>query len=142
MYYKPSRHFMQRLKVLDPKLDCEFNRNSERFVITFKRVTGPPVILFPCLTEDGGFRFPDQRDFDVLGESDCERVSMRERLNESSKYMQDYRDKKTADAKDNIRHMTLDNKRQLKKAMGALIGGKNNSSFRRVEHKPRGQVFN
>jgi len=138
---KPDSFFMEKLKALDPKLSCEFNRNTQKFNVTFDRIGRDPVVLFPVESESGGYRQPDRRDLNVLGESDCERVGMRDRLNKTSKYMSDYREKKAADAKDNIRHLTLDGKNQLKKAYSNVGGGKNNSTFRRIERKPKGEVF-
>ena len=137
----PDRHFMKKLKNLDPKLGCEFNRNTEKFNITFDRVGRPAVVLFPVKSESGGFRQPDQRELTVLGESDLERVGMRDRLNKTSKYMADYRDKQAVDAKNNIRDMTKDGKIQLMNAIGRAGGGKHNSTFRRVKPKTKGKVF-
>ena len=138
---RPNTHFMKKLREIDSKLGCKFNRDTEKFNITFDRVGREAVILFPVVSESGGYRQPDRRDLNVLGESDCERISVRDRLNKTSKYMSDYREKKAADAKGNIRHLTLDGKNQLKKVYSNVGGGKNNSTFRRIERKPKGKVF-
>ena len=140
--YKPSVSFMKKLKVLDPKLDCYFNSNAERFVITYQRATGEPVPIIQVRTEDDNFRFPDQRDIDKLCEGDCLRVSMKDRLNRASKYMQEYREKARANAKENLRLMTIDDSKILRKGLGRLISPKSNSSiFRRILPKAKGKVF-
>ena len=140
--HKPDRYFMKRLKQLDPKLGCEFNRNTERFNITYKRATGLPVPIIQVKTESGDFRQPDQRELDTLGESDLNRVSMKDRLNKASKYMFDYREKKQKEARENIKLMTQDDKRQLRRAFGRLHSPKYDSSvFKKPVYKPKGQVF-
>lgn len=140
--YSPSRYFMKQLKDLDPKLGCFYNKNIHKFIITFQRVTGEPVPIMQVKTEDDGFRFPDNRDIIKLHESDTQRVPMHERLNIVSKYMYDYREKKRAESKENLRLMTIDDKKQLRKAVGRLHSPKFDSSiFRKIKNKPKGKVF-
>lgn len=140
--YKPDRYFMRRLQELDKNLGCEYNQNTERFNVTFKRATGQPVPIIQVNSEDGGFRQPDQRELSILGESDLARVDMKDRLNKASKYMFDYREKKEREARDNIRNLTKDGKHQLKRAVGRIVSGKcNTSTFRKIEDKPKGKVF-
>lgn len=140
--YKPSRYFMKQLKQLDPKLDCYYNKNAERFIITYQRATGEPVPILQVKTEDYKFRFPDKRDIDKLCEGDCLRVSMKERLDRASRYMTEYREKKRAEAKENIRLMTVDDRKILRRAVGRLHNPKFDSSmFRKIIHKPKGKVF-
>ena len=140
--YNPDSGFIKELKKLDSNLGCEYNMDTGRFNITFKRATGLAVPIIQVKTEDGGFRYPDRRELNVLGESDLARVSMRDRLNKSTKYMQDYREKKAKEAKDNLRNMTKDGKRQLYNAFSRASGAsKGNSTFRRINQKPKGEVF-
>lgn len=140
--YKPERHFMRRLQELDKNLGCEFNRNTQRFNVTFKRATGQPVPIIQVNSENGGFRQPDQRELNILGESDLQRIGMKDRLNKASKYMFDYREKKAKEAKLNLKDMTKDGKHQLKRAVGRIVSGKcNTSTFRKIEDKPKGKVF-
>jgi len=140
--YKPDRHFMKQLKDLDPKLGCEFNHNTQRFNITYKRATGLPVPIVQVKTEDEKFRRPDQREIKLLCESDTHRVSMNERLNKASKYMSDYREQKEREARENLRLMTIDDKRQLRRAFGRLHGPKYDGSiFNKATPKPKGKVF-
>lgn len=140
--YNPDHAFMKQLKRLDPKLGCEYNRDTERFNITYKRAIGEAVPIMQVKTDGGGFRQPDQRDINKLNESDTHRVSMKERLDKSSKYMYDYREKKRQEAKENIRLMTIDDKRQLRRAFGRDLSPKHNSStFRKILPKSKGQVF-
>lgn len=140
--YKANDYFMEHLKSLDPKLDCTFNHDTQKFNITFQRVTGNPVPIIQVSSESGGYRQPDRRELLILGESDMEKHSRRDHLNKVSKYCWDYRAKKERDAKDEIRNMTKDNKLQLKPAFERLAGiGKANSTFRRIEPKAKGQRF-
>jgi len=139
--YKPDPYFMKQLKSLDSRLDCKFNRDTNKFNITYDRVTGP-IPLVQVSSEAGGYRQPDRRELLVLGESDMEKHSRRDHLNKASKYVRDYRVKQIRDASDNIRNMTKDNKYQLKNAARKIMGsGKANSTFRRINVKPKGQVF-
>lgn len=138
--YEPDTHFMEKLKSLDPRLGCKYNRDAGKFNITYDRVTGP-IPIIQVSSESGGYRQPDRRELLVLGESDMEKHSRREHLNKASKYVRDYRIKQIRDASDNIRNMTKDNKYQLKNAARRLMGsGKANSTFRRINVKPKGQV--
>lgn len=140
--YSPSRYFMKQLKDLDPKLGCFYNQNIEKFIITFQRATGEPVPIMQVKAEDEGFRFPDNRDILMLKEADCTRVSMHDRLNIASKYMEDYRNKKRAESKENLRLMTIDDRKQLRKAVGRLHSPKYDSSvFRKPKFKSKGKVF-
>ena len=140
--YHPDRYFMKKLKGLDPKLGCEYNQNTHRFNITYKRVTGLPVPILQVKTEDGSFRFPDQREINKLHESDTQRVSMDEQLKRASKYMSDYREKAERDARENIRLMTKDDKLQLRKAIGRAAEPKaDHSIFNKPTYKPKGEVF-
>jgi len=140
--YKPNVFFMKQLKDLDKNLGCIFNSTIERFIVTYKRSVGIPVPIMRIESDDGSFRQPDQRDINKLVESDTQRVSMDERLKISSKYMYDYREKKQMEAKENIRLMTIDDRKQLRRAVGRLYGPKVDASiFRKIIHKPRGKVF-
>jgi hypothetical protein len=140
--YKADRSFMKKLKVLDPKLDCVFNRDTEKFNITFQRATGKAVPIIQVSSEYGGYRQPDRRELTILGDSDMEKHSRRKHLNKASKYAQDYREKSEKDDRSNIRDMTKDGKIQLKQAFGRLAGaGKENATFRRIERKSKGKVF-
>ncbi len=139
--YKPNRHFMTQLQTLDPRLGCEFNRDTQVFNVTYKRATGLPVPIVPVKTRDGKFRQPDQRELKVLYDGDMNRIDRREHLNKASKYCQEYREKAAKESSDMIREMTVDDKRQLGNAFGKIAGGKHNSTFRRIEQKPKGKVF-
>ena len=140
--YKPDQFFMKKLKGLDPKLGCEYNKDFHRFNITYKRATGIPVPIMQVKTESGEFRHPDQREINVLHESDTQRVSMKDRLNKASKYMQDYRDKKKMEARENLRLITKDDKLQLRSGLGRAAGPKvDQSIFQKPVHKPKGKVF-
>lgn len=140
--YVPDHVFMKRLKSLDPKLGCKYNRDTQRFNITYKRATGQPVPIMQVNSDTGGFRQPDQREINKLHESDTQRVPMNEQLQKASKYMQDYRAKKEKEARENIRLMTKDDKLQLRKAIGRAAEPKaDHSIFNKPTYKPKGKVF-
>lgn len=139
--YEPDSHFMTKLKALDPKLGCEYNKNTERFNITYERVLGP-VPIMQVRSESGGYRQPDRRELIQLGEGDMCKTDRRTHLNKASKYCYDYREKAAKDSSDMIRDMTKDDKRQLGNAFGRIAGtGKCNSTFRRIKPKSKGKVF-
>ncbi len=139
--YRPDSHFMDKLHTLDPKLGCEFNKNTEKFNITYQRATGNPVPIIQVSSDRGGYRQPDRRELHVLGEGDMCKTDRTTFLNKASKYCSDYREKEARTNSDNIRNMTKDNKNQLSSSFGKLLGGKHNSTFRRIEEKPKGKVF-
>lgn len=140
--YEPDRVFMRRLKALDKRLGCEYAWGHGHFVITYKRANGDDVPLFIVEAEDGGFRQPDRRDLDFLMKADLERESIRERLDRTAKYMEDVRAQKRRTVKNEIRDMTKDSKIQLSSILSRMAGGgKGNATFRRITHKPKGQVF-
>jgi hypothetical protein len=140
--YSPDRLFLQDLKQLDPKLGCYYETNHRHFVITYERAYGGKVPIMLVEDENQGFRQPDQRDIEKLKEFDTHRVSMKERLQHTALYMERVRENKRREARENIRDMTKDDKHQLASKFAKLTGGKHNSVFRRINLKPRGEVFN
>jgi len=140
--YTPDRMFLSDLKKLDPGLGCYFEKNHNHFVITYKRAVGGEVPILLVEGNGGGFRHPDKRDITKLKESDTHRQSMLSRLKATATYMERVREKKRKEAKENIRNMTKDDKLQLGPRMARLDGGKHNSTFRRINLKPRGKSIN
>ena len=132
-FIKPDRSFMRELRSLDKRLGCFFNPDDEVFVVTYQRASGDPVPIAKCAgrQEDGSFRQPDMRDIGFVASGDRARVSVQEHLNIVANYMEDYRAKKRASARENIRNLTKDDKIQLKNAAARVAdGGKHNSDFR------------
>lgn len=128
-----DRSFMKDLKALDKRLDCFFNPDDEVFVVTYKRATGEPVPIAKCggRQPDGSFRQPNQSDLGFVASGDRSKVSLDEHLRKVADYMESFRAKKRADARENIRNMTKDDKIQLKNAAARVAdGGKHNSTFR------------
>jgi hypothetical protein len=133
---------MKDLKLMDKRLNCHFDSDIERFVVTYQRPYGDPAIVHLIKTDDGGFRQPNRFDLEFIRGGDMENMTVRERMNHVSYYMEKVREKNRRDAKDNIRHMTLDGRRQLKAAFDQIHGaGKGNATFRRITPKPKGKVF-
>lgn len=138
--YTPDRVFLNDLKKLDPKLGCYFETNHDHFVITYERAVGGDVPVLLVEGEGGSFRHPNQRDITKLEESDTHKQSMKSRLNATATYMERVREKKKKEAKDNIRDMTKDDKRQIGPRMARLTNqGKFNSTFRRINLKKKGK---
>ncbi|MCK4787656.1 MAG: hypothetical protein KAV87_28130 [Desulfobacteraceae bacterium] len=140
MSYQPHESFIKRLHELDSKLGAMFN--GEHVVLTYKRATGQPVPIWTVRGDDGEFRIPDQRDIEVLQEADMTKQSMTDRLDKTSKYMQDVRDAREKDRRDAIYDMTLDSKKQLSRAYGKINspGGKGDNRRYPIP-KPKGKVF-
>ena len=137
--YTPDRVFMQDLKRLDPKLGCYYEENHHHFVITYKRPIGEEVPLMMVKDENNGFRHPDRREIETLKASDTQRVPMESRLKKSAKYMEAEREKSRKKARDDIRDHTKEDRRQLAPKFARLTNtGKFNSTFRRIDLKPKG----
>lgn len=141
--YQPESSFLKKLKRLDPKLGCKYEPAHEHFVITYARPIGDAVNVLLIEDAHGGFRWPNDQDIEALQRGDLQRVSMKDRLNQVAKHMEEERAMSRRRAKDNFRNMTKDDHRQLMPAFARLAnaGGKNNSIFRRINLAPRGQVF-
>ena len=136
----PDSGFVKKLKNMDRKLDCSFNRVSERFVITYDRPVGDPAIIMGVAVNEP-FRRPDERDLKFLDSGDFAKESPKHRMTRTAKYMEDYRNAQDKKRKDNIRDMTKDGKNQLMRDFARRGGAaKANSTFRRVEPKSKGMT--
>ena len=137
--YNPDRVFMQDLRRLDPKLGCYYESNHHHFVITYKRPIGETVPIMMVKDPSGGFRQPDLREIETLKASDTHRVPMEARLKKAANYMETEREKSRRKAKEDIRDHTKDDRRQLAPRFARLTNeGKFNSTFRRIDLKPKG----
>jgi len=142
MDYRPDRSFVNELKRTDKRLGCRFN--GQFFVVTYQRPQGDSVPIMSIRGEDGRFRQPDNRDVIKLKESDLAREDYREKFLRRSKMSEAIRDEKIKrmKRKEYFRDVTKDNKIQLRNAFGKAANiGKSNSTFRRIESKPKGKVF-
>lgn len=136
----PDRVFVQRLKEIDPRLDCVFNTVSQRFTITYERAHGGAIAIIAICDKKGGFRHPDARDIKALHEADLHRVGAKERFQRAAQYMEKHRQKKRRESRENLRDMTKDSKVQLAQRYTRLAGwGKGNSAFRRIDPPKRGR---
>lgn len=138
--YRPDPVFMRDLKAIDSRLDCTWREDINLFVIIQHRAVGPPWEIFTVEREDGGMRQPDQRELFALHMADVFRIPLEDRLKHGEDYMRDYAEKQDAYNADEIRAQTKEDRRQLMPAVAREfnMGGKNNSTFRRIEHKPKG----
>jgi len=139
--YTPDRTFVKDLKLLDKRLDCEYDPLMERFVITYDRAWRDPVPVLIVDPDAGYPRQPDKREINMLWQGDNTRISPKERLLKSAKYMEDYRTKRRAYMADEVRGMTKDGVRQIKSKIDGISGsGKGNATFRRIKPKQRGKT--
>lgn len=138
----PPRSFVKDLKNICKHLDCEFEPRYERFIVTYKRAIGEPVPVFVVETDDKQFRYPDQRDIKKVVECDLERETVDEKMQRISKQVWDAQREQQKKASQEWRERTLDDKLQLASRFAKLAGfGKGNSTFRRIDVKPKGKVF-
>ena len=136
-----SRGFLKELKNLDPRLSVFWNGNHQ--VIRFQRPNGEAVNIYRVKAEDGGYREPDQRDLMAVAGGDLAREDMKSRLLKLSYASEKMREKAKADARDNIRHLTRDNRTQLANAAIQLTNqGKGNSAHRRIPAPKGGKTWN
>jgi hypothetical protein len=128
---RPDPIFMKRIGRMDRRLGCEFN--GTHFTITFTTERYGKVNIWTVVGERGEFRQPDQREITMLQEADLERLGPEQRWSLTMAYMEKFQEKKREEARDNIRHLTLDNRVQLAQAFGRVAGySKSNSAFRRI----------
>lgn len=131
-----DRSFLRDLKNLDRRLDVKFN--GEHMVVTYDRGHGEPVNIYHVKDDStGGFRQPHQGDLKIIWQGDLARGEKPEmRVKKLAYYSEKMREKQRAEAKDNIRHMTRENKRYLSQQVTRLVNyGKGNSSVRRITPK-------
>ena len=137
---KPDRFFMKQLKELDPRLGIRFREDLDRFVVTWEKIYGPPDEIM--VVSKPYFRQPDRRELIFLCSGDLHRTDMRERLQKTAHYFEKHRADEEAMQRDEIRNMTKDDKIQLSNVFRDTFntGGKP-SAIRRIEPKPKGEVF-
>lgn len=136
----PDRVFMQRLKELDPRLGCEFNRDTEHFYITYAKAWGPAVPILAVVDSiNGGFRQPDNRELIALQQSDLTKECMSTKLDRAEKYMYDERARIRKQRREGFRDRTKDDKLQLMRALSGRT--KANRPFRQVTPVAKGKVF-
>ncbi len=135
-----SPGFLKDLKSMDKKLGIRFN--GEHFVFTYDRPVGEAANIYRVKADDGGFRYPDRRDLEAIAKGDLAREDMQSRLRKLSYASEKMREKAKADARDNVRHMTRENKIQLANAAIQLTNqGKGNCQFRRISPKRTGKTY-
>lgn len=133
----PDSTFVKDLKQFDSRLDVTFDRVAERFIIRRDRGWGKPWGVLLVETEDGRFRQPDQRDIKHLWDGDLWRHGgVEARIRRGDVRRDEYEDKLTKDADDELRAITKENKIQLSNTFRkATNQGSKTPEFRRVEVK-------
>jgi len=142
----PDPGFMRKLRTFDPNLDCEFNREVERFIITQpSRLRSGKLVA--AIVENPGkdvYRQPDDRDLHNLARADFERKSHKDRIREGEQAMLEKPIQDEKHAESEIRDATKDNRLQLQhmyRRVFKMTGDDHNPAFRRITHKPKGKVF-
>jgi len=134
--------FLSRLKRIDKRLDMQWSKVPERWLMVYDKGNGNFVNMFLIETETGQYRHPDNRDLVTIRTADLATKSVEKRLKESAEYMAEARLKDRRNSKENIRLMTIDSKIQLMQAFSKAAGySKGNSAFRRITAKARGEIY-
>jgi hypothetical protein len=134
-----DRGFLKDLKNMDRRLGVKFN--GHQFVVTYQRPYGEPANIHCVRDSGGGFRQPDQRDLVFIRSGDLESDRLKDRLDRLSRHCEDIRLKVRENAKNEIKDMTKDNKRQLVNAYTKAHNlGKASHTFRKVEPKRKGRT--
>lgn len=130
----PDRGMLRKLKAYDNKLDAFFNVINERWTIVryvtvmkyegwwrginWYQQTEVPWPVLAVQDWDGGYMPLDERAFYLLIGGDLQRIDDLDRwCNSRAQQAMEYREKEQSDLKDDIKHLTLDHKRQLTKAL-------------------------
>ena len=128
---RPDRGFMGQLRLLDKRLGIKFN--GSHFVLTFTTQRHGEVSMWTVVDERGGGRQPDQRELEMLRESDMERLGPEQRWNLTQAYMAKFQEDRKREVREELRNRTKDDKIQLAKAFARVVGNsKGNSAFRRI----------
>lgn len=132
---RPDRSFMKDLRLIDKRLGCKFN--GENFVVTYDRGHGEPVNVLRIKREDGGFRQPDRRDLETLRQGDlASGENMDTRLRKLARASYEIRETLKRKHRENIKHMTKDDKNYLMNQIGRIAGqGKPRPAYRPVTHR-------
>jgi len=141
----PDRGFVNKLKKIDPTLDCSFNRAHGKFVITqLGKISGRVNVAIVEGNEGGGYRYPDNRDIRMLQRSDLHRSGqeVKDRVRDGEERMINAKIEQQRKVKEEIRDTTKDDKLQLASAYHEAFNlpgkGPSKSAFRRIEREPKG----
>jgi hypothetical protein len=130
----PDRGMLQKFRRYDKKLDAFFNVVNERWTIVryikmyryegsyngtewFQQLEVPWPVL--CVQDwDGGYLPLDERAFYLLISGDLQRVDDLDKwCNSRAQQAMDHRAREEHNLRDDIKHLTLESKRQLTKAL-------------------------
>jgi hypothetical protein len=83
------------------------------------------------------------RDIETLQKSDMAKMRLKDRLQRVAQHFEETRRKTREQTRELIRQRTLEDRRQLMPRFARLanVGGKHNSTFRRVDLRRRGQTL-
>jgi hypothetical protein len=110
-------------------------------VITYDRSYGQPANVLRVEAVDGGFRHPNHRDLELIRSGDMNNTTVRDRMQKLTYHYEKQQEQSKRRVHDDIRHATLDGRRQLEKAILQKTNtSKANATFRRIDHKPSKRV--
>ena len=144
---RPDGTFYKKLKELDPKLDCFLNYDLKKrknlkdplYCITYDRPVRGPIIIKVIHDGNWGFRHPNPRDLDWLHERDMHKDTIRNRIQNTAKIMEEARAIKEEKQTDDFRAMTKEGKYQLMYELNKIGGaGKGAKHVRPVNVKSKG----
>jgi hypothetical protein len=138
--------FMRKLKEYDNTLNCYFDRDYCRFVITqVGNLSGEVPVCIVGTDGAGVFRQPDEREIHMLAMSDLHKSGqeIKDRVRGGEEEMMRIREKQDRDVKDDLMHAAREDRRYAMEQF-ARAGNmrKANASVRRIEHKPKGFTVN
>jgi hypothetical protein len=147
MYYGvppvPDWVFVRDLREFDPHLRIRFERRFEKFVISKRRAFGDDFNVLVVQMDNGAFRQPDQRDIKKLYEGDLWRHGgVKERIRRGEEKMQEAEVKSAANAEDELKANTRENKIQLSNTYRkAFNEGSKAAEIRRIDvQNPRART--
>jgi hypothetical protein len=148
MYYGvppvPDWVFVRDLREFDPQLRIRFERRFEKFVISKKRAFGDDFNVLVVQTDNGAFRQPDQRDIKKLYDGDLWRHGgVKERVRRGEEQMLEAEPKGIANAEDELKARTRENKIQLSNAYRKTFNeGSKAPELRRIDvQNPRARTI-
>jgi hypothetical protein len=135
--------FVRDLREFDPQLRIRFERRFEKFVITKRRAFGDDWNVLVVQTDNGDFRQPDQRDIKKLYDGDLWRHGgVKERIRSGEEKMLAAQPKDIANAEDELKARTRENKIQLSNAYRKTFNdGSKSPEIRRIDvQNPRART--
>lgn len=138
---RPDPRILTKMKEYDKQLDAFFNIINERWTvvrwiswlkhegtwrgIALRRYTDVPWPVLCVQDDDGGYLPLDERVLVLLWEGDLQKIDNLDRhFDRRDQMVRDIKEKMQRDFYDDVRHLSIESKRQLMKAFAPFDGGK------------------